>query len=293
LREKIWLETLRFDTLSATKNVLKTALGIKGQLAMVQFEVNSRKLEVTVPDDQYWISIKDILLNREYEYISGFALRNFKGLVVDAGANSGIFSLISAMFAKQVVALEPHPDNFRILQRNIERNGVKNIFAINKALWHEKGNLEIHEGTHSGEHSIYSPSTKSITASTTTLEELVKTFGNIDLLKIDIEGAEFPIFADLDSTVLDRINAVVGEVHLEYGNIYLIMDKLKTDGFKVQAFHPPLCAQKSPYAIRVQGMLRLRLLRRLLYTMAPLKAKTNSKLQIVFASKRDKTVCSA
>jgi FkbM family methyltransferase len=276
---------------SATKCLIKIALGIKGRVTSVQFEVNNKNLKINVPDDQYWISIKDILLNREYEYVSEFSVKNFKGLVVDAGANSGIFSLISALFAEKVVALEPYPDNYQRLRKNIEKNFMKNIFPLNKALWYKKETLKIYEGTHSGEHSIHLHSKKFITASSTTLDELIRTFGKIDLLKIDIEGAEFSVFKNLDSEVLNRINAIVGEVHLEYGDLCSIVDKLKAEGFNVFAFNPPLCAKENSYSIRTHGLLRLRLLRRLLYTLTPFKAKTNNKLKIVFASKRALKEC--
>ncbi len=270
---------------SVTRNIIKNVLGIKDQITSIQFEVKDKVLKADVPDDQYWISIKDLLLNREYEYVSEFALRNFKGLVLDVGANSGIFSLLSAMFAEKVISLEPHPDNYRRLEKNVMKNCVKNVLPLNKALWTERGAIDIHEGTHSAEHSIYSKLGKPIKVSTTTIEELINDFGDIDLLKIDIEGAEFPIFENLSSPILERINAVVGEVHLDYGDLNTIIDKLKANGFKVYAFYPPLCAKGDPYSIKVYGMLRLRVLRKLLYIMSPLKSRTNKKLKIVFAIK--------
>jgi FkbM family methyltransferase len=270
---------------SVTRNIIKNVLGIKDQITSIQFEVKDKVLKADVPDDQYWISIKDLLLNREYEYVSEFALRNFKGLVLDVGANSGIFSLLSAMFAEKVISLEPHPDNYRRLEKNVMKNCVKNVLPLNKALWTERGAIDIHEGTHSAEHSIYSKLGKPIKVSTTTIEELINDFGDIDLLKIDIEGAEFPIFENLSSPILERINAVVGEVHLDYGDLNTIIDKLKANGFKVYAFYPPLCEKGDPYSIKVYGMLRLRVLRKLLYIMSPLKSRTNKKLKIVFAIK--------
>lgn len=277
--------------MSATKNLIKIFLGVKGRIKNIQFAVDDKEIMLNVPDDQYWISIKDILLNREYEYVSGFSLKNFKGLVVDAGANSGIFSIICALFAEKVIALEPYPENYLRLQNNIQKNLVKNILPLKKALWSKNEKLKIYEGSHSGEHSIYSGSNKFVSASATTLDELVRTFGKIDLLKIDIEGAEFTVFENLNSGVLNQINSIVGEVHLEYGDLSLIVDKLKAEGFNVYTFNTPLCAKHNSFSIKPYGMIRLRLLRRLLYVLTPFKAKTNSKLKIVFASKTVQKEC--
>ncbi len=278
---------------SATKNLINIFLGVKGRIKNVQFVVNDKEIMLNVPDDQYWISIKDILLNREYEYVSGFSLKNFKGLVVDAGANSGIFSIICALFAEKVIALEPYPENYLRLQSNIQKNLVKNILPLKKALWYKNEKLKIFKGSHSGGHSIYSASNKFVSASATTLHELVRTFGKIDLLKIDIEGAEFTVFENMDSEVLSHIDSIVGEVHLEYGDLSLIVDKLKAEGFNVYAFNPPLCAKHYSFSIKPYGMIRLRLLRRLLYVLTPFKAQVNSKLKIVFASKKALKECSA
>lgn len=267
------------------KVLLKFFLGIKGSIVKIQFEIDTKNFTLNVPDDQYWISIKDILLNREYEYIPGFSAKNFKGLIVDAGANTGIYSLICSRFAEKVIALEPYPENYQRLLENVEKNFAQNILPLNKALWYKKETLNIFEGSHSGEHSIFSTSKKCIQAPVTTLDELVRTYGKIDLLKIDIEGAEFSVFENLDSDVFNQINAIVGEIHLEYGTISSVVDKLEAEGFRVYAFNPPLCAKKDVHRLRTYGMIRLRLLRRLLYTLTPFKAKANSKLKIFFASK--------
>lgn len=55
---------------------------------------------------------------------------------VDIGANIGWFTLIAARIVGEsgmVIAYEPDPDNFAILDRNIARNGLTNVVAINAA----------------------------------------------------------------------------------------------------------------------------------------------------------------
>lgn len=261
---------------------IQSFLGVKGDIIKIKFEVEGRAFEAYVPDDQYWISIKDILLNREYEYIPEFGLNNFNGLIVDAGAHVGIFSLVSSVFARRVIALEPHPINYRLLEINIEKNKVNNVTAINRALWNEKGKLKIFEGSHSGEHSIYNSSNEFFEASTMTLRDVIVEYGNIDLLKIDIEGSEFNIFEGLGEGILKHINAIVGEIHLSYGDIGITMQNLSSAGFDVHTFRPPLWRKKNAYSIRLHGLSRLKLLRNFLYFLLPLVDFDARELLIIF-----------
>jgi tRNA G37 N-methylase Trm5 len=55
-------------------------------------------------------------------------------IVVDAGANIGIFTLLAARKAKLVIAVEPDPENFEYLKRNVRLNRAENVVLVNKAL---------------------------------------------------------------------------------------------------------------------------------------------------------------
>jgi len=259
-------------------------LGIKGSTIInVKFKIEGREFNVYVQDDQYWGSIKDILLNREYEYLPEFELKNFKGLVVDIGAQVGLFSLISSIFAKKVIALEPHPVNYCLLRTNLDKNNITNVVAINKALWYKTGKIKIFEGTHSGGHSIYQQHTnKFFEVPTITLSDIIEEFGPIDLLKIDIEGAEFTIFEKIKKRTLQCINAIVGEFHLDYGDINSIIKRMKKAGFKLHIFYPPLQSQKNTYSIKVHDMLRLKLLKNFLYLASHLVNFKTKNLAIIF-----------
>jgi hypothetical protein len=69
-------------------SVANKVLRAKGNLLNISFEVDGRFYRTFVPDDQLFVAIKDILLNREYEYLPEFELNKFMGKrVVDAGAH--------------------------------------------------------------------------------------------------------------------------------------------------------------------------------------------------------------
>jgi len=82
-------------------------LRARGNIIRVKFSVGNKLYEAYVPDDQYWVAIKDILLNREYEYIPLFTIEKLKGFtIIDIGAHVGLYSLVVSSFASKVVSIE-------------------------------------------------------------------------------------------------------------------------------------------------------------------------------------------
>jgi FkbM family methyltransferase len=194
-------------------------------------------------------------------------------LVVDAGAHVGLFSLVASVFAKQVLAIEPDATNYRLLSMNLERNCIHNVAALQQAVWQHKAD-EI-AGMFWGR--------RHCTVSTTTLPEIVQTYGAVDLLKMDTEGAEFSIFAAADQFVLPRINAIVAELHLRYGDPAAIAEKLRSSGFSVGLLAPPL-RKRDGYS--VHNLFGLKLLRNVAHWLARLGNLRDRNTLMVFASRR-------
>ena len=69
------------------------------------FREEGVELRCTVNEDNLWIAVKDNLLLAEYER-EGVSLRDVSGVVVDAGAHVGVFSLLASVHARSVVAIE-------------------------------------------------------------------------------------------------------------------------------------------------------------------------------------------
>jgi FkbM family methyltransferase len=138
----------------------------------------------------------------EYEKLETELISKLKPKVfIDVGAHIGYYTmLVHKLGAEKIIAIEPDPRVFRILNRAIEANKLENIITINIAIAaYNKSNvtLELHLSTKSGFSSIFSshlPKTRGGIASvkTITLDEVVRTLNldKIDLVKIDVEGAE-------------------------------------------------------------------------------------------------------
>jgi FkbM family methyltransferase len=140
---------------------------------------------------------------------------NSEDVVVDVGAHIGRYALIAARNASKVVAVEPDPSNFQLLQRNVSLNGFSNVVLIPKALSSVAGTRPLvlagkeNTGTSrlvSGESAVNrSPDANSsvVSVETETLDQLVDANGltRIDWLKIDVEGHEIAVLQGGESAL--------------------------------------------------------------------------------------------
>jgi hypothetical protein len=73
-----------------------------------------------------------------------------------------------------------------------------------------------------------------------TLRDLVECFGDIDVLKIDIEGSEKVVIPSFDKESLEKVAFLVTELHsLSYMEEQKIEKLLQSAGFQVSIFRPP------------------------------------------------------
>jgi len=114
-------------------------------------------------------------------------IRNAK-VFVDVGANIGGYSIRAAKYSK-VYAIEPLPRNYKILKINEKLNNVK-INSFNIAAGNKNGKIKLfYELGHYGRPSIKRNYKKFVEVEMKPLDEIINE-GSIDLIKIDVEGAE-------------------------------------------------------------------------------------------------------
>lgn len=117
-------------------------------------------------------------------------------IVLDIGAHIGYYTLIAAKIVGKkgkVYAFEPDTKNFSILQKNVEANGCANVVLINKAVSDSDSETKLFlDKNNTGDHRIYKSKDhyESIKINTLTLDRLFEKNKHIDLIKIDIQGAE-------------------------------------------------------------------------------------------------------
>jgi hypothetical protein len=115
------------------------------------------------------------------------------------------------------------------------------------------------------------------------LGDIIDKFGEIDLLKIDIEGGEFEVLSKLDSAIFRNIKNIVAECHLEAGDISQLKRFLKENGYHTEKFTPPIVKKKASYPIKVRDLTNLKIFRKLVYTLSTLVGVKDNTLAILFA----------
>ena len=152
--------------------------------------------------------------------------------VVDVGANIGAFSVWAASkmgASGRLLAIEPNPVSFRELQRSIEELAVDaTAFAV--ACGDVEGEVTLHFQpgyTVSSSLTSFAAATESATVPMRRLDALLGETGisHVDLLKIDVEGAEELVLRGAGEA-LSRIDRVVLETtHDDVGRgVRAVMD---------------------------------------------------------------------
>ena len=115
-------------------------------------------------------------------------------IIVDAGANIGLFSLIFAdLFSgAQIYAIEPDDDNYSLLKMNTEENA--NIIAIKGGLWNKDVMLSVSSNLSAMGITVSESKTGNIKG--ISVGQLMKenNIEKIDIFKIDIEGSGKELF---------------------------------------------------------------------------------------------------
>lgn len=151
-------------------------------------------------------------------------------VVLDLGSTTGDFCIIASRKVGpmgKIVAVEPNPTDYEILQENIRRNKCSNITSLNIGAAGKRG-LEVlnFRGT-------------TFTFKTDTLDNIVKSLtnvGNIDFIKMDIEGYEYDVVkSSID--IFRRARVVCMEFH---GTKQKIDDLLLPIGFTYYPVTVPL-----------------------------------------------------
>lgn len=137
--------------------------------------------------------------------------------IIDCGANIGLTSVFfRSMYPDaEIYAVEPEENNYRLMVENLER--YDNIHSINTGIWSRDTYLRVdnpdaeawgfsfHETEDSADGGVKALSIRSI----------MEQYGidSIDILKIDIEGAEREVFSEDCEYWLSRTRVLIIELH--------------------------------------------------------------------------------
>ena len=161
----------------------------------------------------------EVLAFNAYHLPDTFAQTQTIKTIVDCGANIGLTSIFFANRYPdaRIIALEPHPDNFEILEKNVD--GWDKIQPLQAAIVGRSRPTAYLTSSHpawGNRIATYPTDDECINVPALTIAEMMDRMEiqNIDLLKIDIEGGEEELFDNTD--FLQKTNLVLIELHGDY-----------------------------------------------------------------------------
>ena len=156
-------------------------------------------------------------------------------LIIDCGANMGVSVLF---FSKnypnaKIYAFEPDSTVLPFIEKNIKTYALNNVILSPKAVWNEETELTFYtDNGLGGRIGMEYENQKPVFVSTVRLKDLLNQ--EVDMLKIDIEGAEYTVIKDCEEFLSN-----VKHIFLEYHSFYddsqhldEILNIFKRQGFR-------------------------------------------------------------
>ena len=231
--------------------VLKVITDKIGPLKMAEYLVRTtisrltkRQMEFRLPHMANPVAIRtgmsdmqvfhDIFIWGEYSFLKPVAERT---TVLDIGANVGYSSTYFAgIYPKcEVVAVELMHSNFEQLSRNTAFLGNR-IRTVEAAVWSHNDGVSIADDTFRdgdawSHHASEAEDGKSLVPSITMLNLMQQhAMPRVNICKIDIEGAEYELFAPGNRDWANHCDVILVEIHEDL-RIFDIVDAMHNDGF--------------------------------------------------------------
>jgi FkbM family methyltransferase len=155
---------------------------------------------------------------------SNFITKNLKkgDVFIDVGANIGYFSLLaSTCDPAKILAVEPLPHTFNMLNMNIEYNNLQDkIQTCNIGLASQPGTAEFTSSLGPKNHIKYKTNNihekePTVRIELDTLDNILNSSNSItkvDLIKVDIEGAEYDFLLGAENTISKHKPVIMMEI---------------------------------------------------------------------------------
>ncbi len=194
----------------------------------------------TVPDVYSFLyQIKEIFADEFYAFQADSVIPRLNPLpgepvIFDCGANIGT----SVVYFRQqhptarIVAFEADPVIAQYLLDNLRRNRVEGVEVVEKAVWTDGNGISL-GGTEADGGSVFSTEATRRVPSVRLRDWLLRE-PRIDMLKIDIEGAEIAVLADC-ADALTNVQAMFVEFHAYIGHrqgLAGLLNVLENSGFR-------------------------------------------------------------
>jgi len=171
-----------------------------------------------------------IAIRNEYELPNKL---NKSDIIIDIGAHIGSFSRVCLnKGAGTVVSFEPHPENFKMCLDNVPEATVYNL-AVSGDNNPVSIQVDFPGPNTGGDATCLGLVPGKYLIPSITLDEIVKEFDSVSIVKMDCEGAEFNIL--LNFTSFNKVKKFVGEYHLgQDWDVKILKNLFKANGFDIK-----------------------------------------------------------
>ncbi len=222
----------------------------------------------TGPYHHFATFFREIFVRQSYYFRTDSAAP----LILDCGSNVGLSVLYFKWLYPQakIVAFEPCPPLFEILKKNCEQNNLQDVTPVKAAVADKAGMIELHFPSHKpmgGAATIIPKAAETkqevlkqgwevVPVETISLSEYIS--GPVQLLKMDIEGAELVSFKKMEeSDSLGFVEQGIIEFHNneqnEQNDFIEFLSLLKRNAFSATTYQEREMNDPSGYTLHKRG----------------------------------------
>jgi len=187
-------------------------------------------------------------------------------LILDCGANIGLATIFFKWIYPncEIHSFEPDEKIFKILKKNIRQNALNNVYLYNYAITDENKKISFYTNNNSMMSSVKSNHSfnlgNKVTVNSISLSLFIRKYINreIDLLKLDIEGAEDLVIKDLQhNNLLKNINEWIIEYHHKFGKDssklgdFLCLFEKENFEYQIDTINIPIVSKNKPQNVLI------------------------------------------
>jgi FkbM family methyltransferase len=216
-----------------------------------------------------YVSLGQLIIQYEEIYIKrhyAFAVKSKSPVIIDCGGNIGLSAIWFLMNYPEckITVFEPDANLAEIIRKNLKSAGYNPDICIQKAVWVKDGEIGF-DGSGNDRGKISLSSVQMVETIDLASFLPVKT----ELLKLDIEGAEYEVIEHLCKTgALQRVNMLACELHVLRGyesRMISVLNSVIENRMKISLNYGMvgqwigLAEEKSPFEVIGQNHLLIEL----------------------------------
>lgn len=181
-------------------------------------------------------ALREVFIDKVYARL--FSNLCYGTTFIDLGGYIGDSAIFASDFKniKQIIVVEPFPENQSSIKENIRLNKIKGIRVIKAAISKDIGEREffIHPNKGQSGFNKLKNNILQIKVQTITLSGVIQLVHyNHIILKCDIEGAEYEIFMNASKKTFKMIDRIIFEYHMPQDKLEKLLNHLSKFGFNV------------------------------------------------------------